>query len=223
MARYELRDDGYSTFQKITRDKKQIGRVTKNADGSYIGSIGNVQIPGSSREDAMNRVVAEVEGIPVHKLNHELIVIPKLQESTRAILIWLANHAESNDGHLHFTNDDLARVAGWAKSTQRRPLGEIINRLDFCCCKIGLPSIGCAAEKPFARAWQNNGKGHYLYDDFEYPVELMQRRAKSHRWTRADFERLQRESLALPTGSASKVWADYWVKHGAKIKEWAAT
>lgn len=211
--RYRLKDDGYSSFRKIMRGRDLIGRVHENADGSFTGFIGHVQVPGSSWEDAMNQVVAEVEGIPVSKLNHELISVAKMKECTQAVLTWLTNHAESNAGHLHFTNTDLAHAAGWPVPNQA--LGNLVSRLDLCCCMAGLPSIGCAAERTFDRAWQDPDH------DWEYPVELMQRRAKSHHWTRDDFARLQRENLGLVTGLAPKAWGEYMAKHESRVKAWA--
>ena len=48
MARYNLKDDGYSTFQWIMRGREKVGRVIKNADGSFIGIIRGFSVPGSS-------------------------------------------------------------------------------------------------------------------------------------------------------------------------------
>jgi hypothetical protein len=219
LARHRLKDDGYSSYRKIMRDGKEVGRVHKNADGSFTGIIGRVQVPGSSWEDAMNKVVAEVERIPVSELvNRGLVSAAKGQKHTQAILIWLTNHAESNAGHLHFTNTDLAQAAGWPAPNQA--LGNLVSRLDLCCCMAGLPSIGCAAERTFDRAWSRPGPDRVQFD-WDFPVELMQRRAKSHHWTRDDFARLQRESLGLLTGSAPKAWDTYMIKHEARVKEWA--
>jgi hypothetical protein len=63
--------------------------------------------------------------------------------------------------------------------------------------------------------------GQMVQGDHGFPVQLMQRRAKSHYWTRDDFARLQRESLGLLTGSAPKAWDEYMIKHEARVKEWA--
>jgi hypothetical protein len=49
----------------------------------------------------------------------------------------------------------------------------------------------------------------------------MQRRAKNHRWTKDNFDRINRESRALLTGSAYLAWDDYMAKHEAQIREWA--
>jgi hypothetical protein len=218
MARYQLRDDGYASFRWITRGKQRVGRVTKNADGSFTGIIGRAQVPGAGWEDAKNQAVAEVEGIPVSKLNHELVTVRPVQERTQAILTWLTNHAETNDGRLHFNNTDLAHAAGWPRPNQA--LGNLLSRLDLCCCKAGLPAIGCAAAKTFKGAWGRPGEQRVRHD-WSFPVELMQRRAKSHRWTRDDFERIGRESRALLIGTAYLAWDDHMAKHEAQISEWA--
>jgi hypothetical protein len=128
-------------------------------------------------------------------------VMANTKEHTRAILIWLANLAESHDGHLHFSNIDLACLCGWTRPGQIRPLGNILSRLDLMCCMNGLPSLGRAAEKTFPKAWQDPKI------DLKYPVEQMQHRAKTHHWSSDDFARLQRENLALRIDGAPKAWA----------------
>ncbi len=218
--RYRLEEPGYAnaSFRWINCDRKRVGRVMKNADDSFTGIVGRVQAQGSSWEDAKNRVVAEVEGISVSELTNELVQVRPVQERTQAILAWLANHAEDNDGRLNFTNTDLASAAGWPRPNQA--LGNLVSRLDLCCAKAGLPAIGCAAENTFKDAWQRPGENRVQHD-WDFPVELMQRRAKSHRWTRDDFERINRESRALLIGSAYLAWDEYMTKHEAQIKDWA--
>src|SRR5208282_3670445 len=133
--RYRLEEPGYAnaSFRWITCDRKRVGRVMKNADDSFTGIVGRVQAQGSSWEDAKNRVVAEVEGISVSELTNELVQVRPVQERTQAILAWLANHAEDNDGRLNFTNTDLARAAGWPRPNQA--LGNLVSRLDLCCAR----------------------------------------------------------------------------------------
>jgi hypothetical protein len=82
MARYQLKDDGYASFQWIVRGKDRVGRVIKNADGSFTGIIGRVQVPGSGWEDAKNQVVAEVEGCDVSELTGSLVTVRPVQERT---------------------------------------------------------------------------------------------------------------------------------------------
>jgi hypothetical protein len=218
MARYNLKDDGYSTFQWIMRGREKVGRVIKNADGSFIGIIRGFSVPGSSWEDAKNQVVAAVEGIDASALTSELVSVRPVQQRTQAILTWLANHAEATDGRLNFNNGDLARAAGWPRPNQA--LGNLVSRLDLCCAKAGLPAIGCTAHKTFKDAWQRPGEQRVQFD-WDFPVEQMQRRAKAHRWTRADFERIGRESRALRTGQAFLAWDEMMAKHEAQIKEWS--
>jgi hypothetical protein len=189
--------------------------VLKNADDSFTGIIGGVRANGTSWNAAMNQVVAEVEGLDVSELSHEVIVVKPVQERSNAILQWLRNQAAANAGRLTFTNTDLAHAAGWPRPNQA--LGNLVSRLDLCCFKAGLSSIGCAAEATFVDAWEG---GNYGWS-FDFPVDRMQRRAKAHRWTNDDFDRIQGESLALLTGSASSAWKEARAKHEAKIKEWA--
>jgi hypothetical protein len=85
----------------------------KNADGSFTGIIRRVQAQGNSWADALNQVVAEVEGIDLSELRDDLVEVKPVRERTQAILAWLTNHAEANDGRLNFTNTDLAHAAGW--------------------------------------------------------------------------------------------------------------
>ena len=149
---------------------------------------------GLSWEDAKNQVVAAVEGIDASALTSELVSVRPVQQRTQAISTWLANHAEATDGRLNFNNGDLARAAGWPRPNQA--LGNLLSRLDLCCAKAGLPAIGCTAHKTFKDAWQRPGEQRVQFD-WDFPVEQMQRRAKAHRWTRADFQRIGRESRAL--------------------------
>jgi hypothetical protein len=133
-------------------------------------------------------------------------------------LTWLTNHAEANNGRLIFSNTDLARAAGWPRPNQA--LANLVSRLDLCCAKTGLPAIGCAADKTFKNAWSRPGEQRVQHD-WGFPVEVMQRRSKAHRWTHADFERIGRESRALLIGSAYLAWDDYMAKHESRIREWA--
>jgi hypothetical protein len=212
MSRYRLRDDGYP-FRKIMDGKTWIGRVDTNADGSFTAGIRGFSASGSSWEDAFNAVVAAVKGIAVSELTDALISINKSQQHSQTILAWLTNNAEANDGQLCFTNADLSHVIGWPSNNQA--IGQLVSRLDFCCYSADLPAIGCAAEETFADAWApkaNHG--------FEFPKEVMVRRAKGHRWTEADFEKIGRESRALKIG-ARKAWDDEFASNAARIKKWA--
>jgi hypothetical protein len=212
MSRYKLRDGGYP-FRKIMDGKNCIGRVDENSDGSFTGRIRGFSASGSSWEDAFNAVVAAVEGIAVSELTDALISIKKSQQHTQTILNWLINNAEANDGQLCFTNTDLAHVIGWPQANPA--LGQLISRLDWCCFRTGLPSIGCAAEETFADAWEPHANHNLVI-----PKEVMVRRAKTHRWTGADFEKIGRESRALKTG-ARKAWDDEFARNAARIMEWA--
>jgi hypothetical protein len=218
MSRYRLRDDGYATIQLIMRGKDRVGRVIKNNDDSFTGIIGRVQVSGSSWEDAKNQVVATVEGIDVSQLTNEMVNITRAQEHTQILLTWLAGNAESNDGHLHYNNTDLAHAIGFPRPNQWS--GNLVSRLDLCCCKARLPAIGLAAAAPFKNAWGRPGEKRVRHD-WSFPIELMKRLAKSHHWTRDDFQRIGQESRALLTGTAWAAWDEYMAKHEGQIRAWA--
>jgi hypothetical protein len=164
--------------------------------------------------------VALVEGISVGDLTGAMVDIKPVQERTQAILNWLTNYAETTGGRLVFNNADLAHAAGWKRPNQA--LGNLVSRLDLCCCKAGLPAIGCAAKATFDRAWTRPGENRVRYD-WDFPVELMQARAKAHCWTGGDFERIGRESRALLIGMAWVAWDEHMAKHETRIRDWAHT
>jgi hypothetical protein len=213
MSRYKLRDDGYP-FRKIMDGKKWVGRVDENADGSFIGRVRGFSASGSSWEDAYNAVVAAVGGIAVSELTDALISNNKSQRHSQTILNWLINNAEANGGRLCFSNDELARIIGWPPEAGQA-VGQLVSRLDLCCYRADLPSVGCAAEETFASAWEPKAN-----DNFVFPKEIMVRRAKTHRWTGADFEKIGRESRALKVG-ARKAWDDEFATNAARIRNWA--
>jgi hypothetical protein len=54
-GRYRLKDNGYDSFQWIVRGRDHVGRVIKNADGSFTGIIRGVQAQGNSWADVSIR------------------------------------------------------------------------------------------------------------------------------------------------------------------------
>jgi hypothetical protein len=197
------------------RGRDNAGRVEKNSDGSFTGIMGRVRVNGNGWDDAMHQVVAEVDGLAISDLV-KVIPFRPVQEHTNAILDWLANNAEANTGHPQFKNEDLAHIIGWDNGWGRA-VGNLVSRLDFCCYKIGLPSIGCAAETVFPNAW------HSSDPSWDYPLDRMKRRAGTHRWSHGDFERLKRESMAMAIGTGHLAWKDEEAKHWAKIRNWTET
>src|SRR6516165_3447032 len=81
-------------------------------------------------------------------------------------------------------------------------------------------SLGCAADKTFAGAWQRQEKYNRSWD---FPVEQMQRRAKTHHWSSADLDRIRHETQRLMGGSAPLVWREEFAKREARIRAWAET
>jgi hypothetical protein len=214
--RYRLQDAGYATLKWIYQGKERRGHVTRNGEDAYTGRIGTVEVQAQSEADAFQHVVAKVEGLDVSEIRHDVLHQKKVQADTEAILDWLKDNATKHGGRLSFTNADLARAIG--KPKPDRPLGNLISRLDLACYLTGLPSLGCAADKTFNGAW-----GERPNRRWRFPVEQMQRRAKTHCWSSADLDRIRHETQRLIGGRAHLVWKEELVKHEARIKTWAET
>jgi hypothetical protein len=211
-----LKDDGYPTFKYIYQGNKKCGRVSKNADGTFTGRIGTVEAHGGSETDAFRRVWAEVEGLDVSEIRHDVLHQRKVQADTEAIIAWLKDNATEQSGRLSFTNTDLARVLG--KQRPDQALGNLVSRLDFACYLTGLPSLGCAADKTFGRAWQRRDNSKLSWD---FPLEQMRGRAKAHHWSGADLDRIRHETQRLTGGSARHLWDEEVAKRDVQIKAWA--
>ena len=177
--------------------REQCGRVIGNADGTFTGRIGTVEAHGQSETDAFHQVWAAVEGLDVSEIRHDVLHQKKVQADTEAIIAWLKDNATAHDGRLSFTNTDLAHAIGKRKPDQA--LGNLVSRLDFACYLAGLPSLGCAADKTFAGAWQAQENYNRSWD---FPVEQMRRRAKTHHWSGADLGRIRHETQRLIGGRA---------------------
>lgn len=136
-TRYRLKDDGYPTFKKIYLGREQVGRVVQNADGSFTGRIGKIEVQAQTDIDALQQVVAEVEGLDISEISHDVLHMKKVQEQTQVILAWLKGNSEANGGKLQFTNTDLAFAIGRKKPDQA--LGNLVSRLDLACYHAGLP------------------------------------------------------------------------------------
>lgn len=59
--RYTLRDSGYP-YKSICRGRKQVGRVWKNAEGTFTGKIGATERTGTSFEEAFRNTAAVALG-----------------------------------------------------------------------------------------------------------------------------------------------------------------
>jgi hypothetical protein len=214
--RYRLKDDGYPTFKWIYEGKERRGRVIHNADGTYTGRIGTIEVQAQSEADAFQHVYAKVTGLDVSEIRHGVLHQKKVQADTEAILDWLKDNATKHGGRLSFTNNDLARAIG--KPKPDRPLGNLISRLDFACYLTALPSLGCAADKTFNGAWGERPNRSWCF-----PIEQMQRRAKAHCWSSADLDRIRHETQRLTGGRAHLVWNEEIAKREARIRTWAET
>jgi hypothetical protein len=213
-----LKDDGYPTFKWIVSGRERRGRVIGNADGTFTGRIGTVEAHGPSEVDAFRQVVAKVEGLDVSEIRHDVLHQKKVQADTEAIIAWLKDNAMTHGGRLSFTNTDLAHAVGKRKPDQA--LGNLVSRLDFACYLTGLPSLGCAAEGTFARAWQRKENSNRNWD---FPVKQMRRRANIHHWSSADLDRIRHETQRLTGGSAHLVWGEEMAKREAQIRAWSET
>jgi hypothetical protein len=209
-----LKDAGYPTFKWIVSGRERSGRVIRNADGTFTGRIGTVEGHGQSEADAFRQVVAEVEGLDVSEISHDVLHQKKVQADTEAIIAWLKDNATTHCGRLSFANTDLAHAIGKRKPDQA--LGNLVSRLDFACYLAGLPSLGCAADKTFGGAWQRQDNRGW-----DFPVEQMQRRDKTHHWSNADLDRIRHETRRLTSGSAPLVWREEFAKREARIRAWA--
>ena len=216
---YKMRDDGYATMKKIFYGKTQVGHVFKNSDGSYRGKIHNIEVHSATEAGAFQEVVAAHTGQDIADIRRNsagFLRMKKVQAHTEIILEFLKGNATANGGQLIFTNTDVAVALGRKRPDQA--LGNLISRLDFACYLTGLPSLGCAAEATFKEAWQGQD-----IIDWHYPVETMCRRAKSHRWSDSDFERILHETQRMTSGMAHLVWKEELAKHEVRIKEWCLT
>jgi hypothetical protein len=218
VTRYRLKDDGYPTFKWIYQGNQRRGHVTRNADGTFTGRIGTVLAHGQSEDDAFHQVWAEVDGLDVSELRREVLHPKKVQTDTEAVIDWLSRNAAEHGGRLSFTNISLANAIGKRKPDQA--LGNLVSRLDFACYLTGLPTLGCAADETFKGAWQRQENYNRSWD---FPVGQMRRRAKTHHWTDADFDRIRYETQRLTSGSAPLAWREEFAKREARIKAWAET
>ena len=185
-------------------------------EGDYHGQIGDTFVVRKNKEDeAYRAVLAMYLGISIQDVSRYAISGKgQFQIQTEAIIDFLKKSSIENNGKLTFTNDDLAAILGG--EDYKRPLGNLISRLDFACYVVGLPPLGCAAAKPFPIAWMDP-KGR----TWSFPRDAMCRSAKAHRWTDADFEKLRDETRGIQSGKGRAVWDDEMAKHEAKIRDWA--
>lgn len=213
---YKLRDVGYADIKWICHLRTKIGYVRKKSEGDYHGQIGDTFVVRKNTEDeAYRAVLAMYLGMSIQDISrHAISGKGQFQIQTEAIIDFLKKTSIENNGRLTFTNDDLAAILGG--ENYKRALGNLISRLDFACYVVGLPPLGCAAAEPFPDAWMDpEGR------TWSFPRDAMCRRARAHRWTDADFEKLRDETRGIQSGRARAVWDDEMAKHEAKIRDWA--
>jgi hypothetical protein len=213
---HKLRDDGYSSFKKIMNGRKWVGRVSPTA-GGFLGKIGHYEAEAITETAALREVVAKVRGEELAEASPESRLSSKrtstVQADTERVIQWLRELSQISDGHPEFTNADVARTLG--KKRPGQELNNLMSRLDFACYLAGLPSIGCAAEKPFADAWQQQHRS------WKWPVKKMRAAAKAHSWSAADFDLMLRETQRLSYGLGRVAWNDEHARNDDKIMAWA--
>jgi hypothetical protein len=212
---YKLRDDGYADFKKIMNGRKWVGRVRKTA-GGFLGKIGKYEAEAPTEAAALREVVTKVRGEMTEPIPQRRASSPRtsaVQADTERVIQWLRELSGISDGHPTFTNADVARTLG--KKRPGQELGNLMSRLDFACYRAGLPSIGCAAEKPFADAWRETDRG------WKWPVRKMRAAAKAHLWSSADFDLILQETQRLSYGLGHVAWNDELARNNDKIMAWA--
>ncbi len=212
---YKLRDDGYANFKKIMNGRKWVGRVSKTASG-FVGKIGNYEAEALTEKAALRDVVAKVREEMAEASPEGRVVSRRtstVQADTERVIQWLRELSQISDGHPNFTNADVARTLGKKRAGQE--LSNLMSRLDFACYVAGLPSIGFAAEKPFADAWQQQNR------TWKWPVKKMRAAAKAHLWSSTDFDLMLQETQRLSYGLGHIAWNDEHARNDNKIMAWA--
>ena len=185
---YKLRDDGYANFKKIINGRKWVGRVSQ-ITGGFHAKIGIHEAEALTEAAALQEVVAKVQGQQL-EANPEGPVNSRqtstVQADTERVIEWLRELSQISDGRPKFSNADIARTLG--KKRPGQELGNLMSRLDFACYLAGLPSIGCAADKPFASAWQQQNS------TWKWPIKKMRAAAKAHSWSSGDFDLMLQET-----------------------------
>jgi hypothetical protein len=212
---YKLRDDGYATFKKIINGRKWVGRVSQTA-GGFHAKIGDHEAEAPTEVLALREVVAKVNQKPAEASPESRVTsrrVSSVQADTERVIEWLRELSRISEGHPKFSNADVARTLGKKRASQE--LGNLMSRLDFACYAVGLPSIGCAAEKPFADAWQQQNR------TWKWPVKKMRAAAKAHAWSAADFDLVLEETQRLSYGLGHIAWNDELARNDNKIMAWA--
>jgi hypothetical protein len=212
---YKLRDDGYASFKKIINGRKWVGRVSQTGSG-FLAKIGNHEAEALTEIAALRAVEAKIQGLLIETTPESRIQSRRtstVQADTERVIQWLRELSGISDGHPKFTNADVARTLG--KKHPGPELGNLMSRLDFACYIAGLPSIGCAAERPFADAWQQQNR------TWKWPVKKMRAAAKAHSWSSGDFDLILHETQRLTYGRGHVAWNDELARYDTKIREWA--
>jgi hypothetical protein len=212
---YKLRDDGYPTFKKIMNGRKWAGRVSPTA-GGFLAKIGVYEAEALTEIAALREVVAKISQEPVEANSgsrEKSLRTSTVQADTERVIEWLRELSQISEGHPKFTNADVARTLGRKRPGQE--LGNLMSRLDFACYVAGLPSLGCAAEKLFADAWQQQNRS------WKWPIRKMRAAARAHSWSSADFDLILHETQRLSYGLGHVAWNDEFARPDNKIMAWA--
>ncbi len=138
-----------------------------------------------------------------------------IQEQTDQLLAWLKARRTSDRRIPSFTNAEASAGLGWDDlQIFGRAYGNLQSRLDFACYRCGLPPLGLTAERPFDRAWSQEGR------TWAFPVSTMQLAAQTRPWIDQDFRAIGAEARALP-GQAHVVWRRELAESEARVRTWA--
>jgi hypothetical protein len=209
----KLREAGPTTFE--IRDKgRTVGHVWKHAE-EWRAKIGAHEAMAGTPEDAATAASAKVRGQSIDdipKYNPGFLEMKESKKYIYRLLGWLADNAARHDGELRYSHAD---VEG-ALKTAPRVIGNLTSLMDLACVMADLPPIGCTPEEgPFTHAWQKSNHA------WNWPAQRMIERARAHRWSAADFEKLRVEVQKFTVWKARKAWDDALTKDDAKIREWA--
>lgn len=207
------------TMYEIRDGRVTVGHIWKHTEG-WRAQIGAHEAMAATPEDAATAAYAEVTGQSISEIAQNNSGFLEMKESKKyiyRILAWLAENAARHSGSLLYKHADLASVLSSKRpKNMSRVLGNLTSLMDLACVKTGLPAIGCTPEEgPFAKAWQRETR------TWSYPVPKMIERARSHRWTPADFESLRIEIQGFKVWSAKLAWDDTMEKEEDKVKDWA--
>lgn len=135
---------------------------------------------------------------------------------TLSLLYWIESRAETNGGIIPpFTNAEAANAIGLGALTDfGRVHGNIQSRIDLACFLCDLPPLGCAAEKTFEKAWDQEGRS------WAFPGALLQQVAQKRKWEKEDFQKI-RERVQDLSAQAHIPWREVFTLEEQRVRDWS--